>query len=86
MVLVNKIQEPVQHLGALLVGQAIDVLDVAAHGKDALPARNGVSAHYRVNSLQLGSDILRRASRLVVQLEPGLLGDFLKTRLLKGSG
>lgn len=84
MVLVDEIQEPGEQLGALLLGQAVDVLDVDAHGEDALPARDGICAHDGVDGLELGSDVLRGAPRLVVDLEPAELGDLVEARLLKG--
>jgi len=59
---------------------------MATDGEDALPARDGVRANDGVNSFELSSHILDGASRLVVQLEPGLLGNLFKARLLKGHG
>lgn len=83
VVLVNQVQKPVQQLGTLLLGQTVDVPDVPTDGEDALPTRHRVRPHDRVNGLELGADILWRASWLVVELEARCLGDLLKARLLK---
>lgn len=51
MVLVDKVQEPVEQLCALLLSQAIDVLDVTANREDALPASDRVGADDWVDGL-----------------------------------
>jgi hypothetical protein len=84
MILVDKIEEPAQELGALLLGQPVDVPDVAANGEDALPPSDRVGADDGMGRLELGTHVLRGASGLVVQLEPGLLGHPLEAWLLKG--
>ena len=62
------------------------MLDVPAHREDALPPGDWVGAHYRVDSLELGADILGGPTGLIVELEPGLLGDFAEPWLFKGCG
>ena len=42
--------------------------------EDALPSRHGVCATDGVLRAEDGADVVGRAARLVVQLEPGLLG------------
>lgn len=86
MVPVDQIQEPLEQLGALVLGHVVDLLDVDANGEDALPAGDGVGAHDRVDCLELGSDVLGRAPRLVVDFEPGDLGDLVEAWLFEGGG
>lgn len=71
-------------MGALLLRDAVDVLDVAADGEDALPARHGVGAHDGVDGLELGADVGRVAARLVPELEAVLGRRLAETGLLKG--
>jgi len=84
VVLIDKVQEPGQQLGAFFVSQAVDVLDVPSDGEDALPARNRIGAHDGVDGLEVGSDVLGGATGLVVEPEAGSLGDLAEARLLKG--
>ena len=86
MVLVDQIQEPTQELGALLLGQTVDMLDMAANREDALPARDGIGAHDGVDGLQLATDVLGRAPRFVVELKPCVFRHLTEKRLLKGGG
>ena len=66
VVLVDQIQEPAKQLGALLLGHAVDVLDVAAHRENGLPAGYRVGADDRVDGLELGANVLGGAAGLVV--------------------
>jgi len=86
VVLVDEIQEPAQQLRALLLGHAVDVLDVATNGEDALPASDRVCTDDGMNRLELRADILGCTTGLVVQLEASLLGNPPETRLLKSHG
>lgn len=86
MVAVDKVQEPLKQLGALLLGQAIDVLDVSANGEDALPPGDGVRSDDWVDGLELGADVLGCAARLVIELEAGSLCNLAETGLLEGCG
>ena len=83
---IDEIEEPGEKLLALLVRQTIDVLDVPADGEDALPSGDRVGADDRVDRFQLGSYVLGSTARLVVELEPGSLGDLGESRLLERSG
>lgn len=44
VVLDDEVDEPVEEVARLVVGEALDALDVVADGEDALPARHGVRA------------------------------------------
>lgn len=69
---------------ALLLRHAVNVPHMAPNWEDTLPPSHWISADDRVDCLELESDILRRATGLVVELEPALLGDLLEVRLGKG--
>jgi hypothetical protein len=53
MVLVHQVEEPRQQLLAFLACQAVDVLDVPAHGEDALPPGDWVRAYNGMDGFQL---------------------------------
>lgn len=86
MVVIDKIQEPLQQMLALFVGHAIDVRDVSAHREDALPPSDGVRSDNGVDGLELTANILRSTARLFVELETLAFGNGAKVRLLKGCG
>lgn len=69
---------------ALRLRHAVDVLDVAADGKDALPAGDGVRPHDGVDGLELRSDVLWVAAGLIIELEAVFSSRLPEARLLKG--
>ncbi len=81
VVLDNQLREPVQEVLALLLGQAVDALDVVADGKDRLPARDRVRADHGVDRLEHLADVLRRAALLGVDGEAVALGRVVEGRL-----
>lgn len=84
MVPVDEIHEPFQQVVALVLRQAVDVAREAAHGEDALPARDGVRPHDGVHGLQGGADVLGRAARRRVHLQAQVLRDFVEAAALEG--
>lgn len=80
---IDQVQEPLQQLGALLVGDPVNVLDVPANRVHALPPGDWVGAHNWINGLELGADVLRGLTGLVIELEPSLLGDFAELWLFE---
>ena len=86
MISVDQIEEPGEKLLALLVCQAVDVLDVPAYREDALPSSYWVGADNRMDRFQLASHVLGSTARLIVELESGSLGDLGESRLLERSG
>lgn len=85
MAVVNEIQEPLQQLLALFIGETVDVLNMTANREDALPSGHGVGSDNGVNCLELSAHVLRGSTRLVIQLEAGALSNVTKAGLLKGS-
>lgn len=86
MILLHQLQQPSQQIIAFLLRHTIDMADVRAHGKHALPARDGIRAHHGMHGAELGADVLRRPARLVVQRKAGALGNLGKVGLGEGGG
>lgn len=84
MVLVDQVQKPLEEFCALLLGQTVNVPDMAAHGEDALPPCNRVGTHNGMDRFELAADVLRSAAGLIVELEASRFSHLLKTGLLKG--
>lgn len=74
MILHNQADEPVQEVLGLVFREAVNVLDVVAHGEDRLPAGHGVGAHDGVDSLKYFSDVLGSSTRRSEEFEVVLLG------------
>ena len=83
VVFVDNVKEPRQERLALLLCHAVDVTDMAADREDALPPCHRVGTDDGMNGLELCPDVFRGATRLVVELEPGTLGDITEGRLLE---
>jgi len=56
VVLVHQLQEPVEQVLGLEVGDAVDMADVPADGEDALPPSDMVGADDRVHGLELAAE------------------------------
>lgn len=74
VVLGDHAEELVHEVGALVFGQAIDVLDVVADGEDGLPAGDGVGADDGVLGGELVADVEWGSTGLSVELEFLVLG------------
>jgi len=74
MILSNHAEELVQQVRGLVLGQAIDVLDVMTDSKDGLPASDGVGADNWVLSGELITNVEWGATGLGVKLELLVLG------------
>jgi hypothetical protein len=84
VVLVHELQEPVEQVLGLEVGDAVDVANVPANGEHALPPGHGVGANDRVHGLELATNVLGRATLLFVDAKAGVLGDLVEVRLREG--
>lgn len=84
MVLVNQVQEPVEELFAFLLGHVVYVSHVPTDREDALPSSHRVCSDDGVYGPEDGSDVLRRAARLVVELKAIALCRLAESRLVEG--
>jgi hypothetical protein len=57
------------------------MLNMVAHGEDALPPSNGIGADHRMNSLQNITDIFRSSTRGREERESIVVGCLFKSRL-----
>lgn len=83
VVLVKKLKEPVEELLTLLLGDTINVTDVASHRENTLPTGDWVGPHNGMDGLEDGSDVLRCTTRLIVKLEAVTLSGLCKAGLLE---
>ena len=74
VVLHNQRHKPVEEVLALLLGQAIDALHVAADAKHRLPSRHGVGPDERVGCFKHLAHVLGSATRGRVNVEAVALG------------
>jgi hypothetical protein len=74
MVLSDHTEELIEQVGGLVLGQAVDVLDVVANSKDGLPASDGIGADDWVLSGEFIADVEWGAAGLSVKLELLVLG------------
>lgn len=86
VVLVNKVQEPLQEVVALCLCHSVDMLNMVADRVNTLPPGNWVCSNDRMDCPQFRADVFWRTTWLVVQLEPSLLGQQAKEILLIGNG
>lgn len=86
VVLVDKVEEPLEQVIALFLRQPVDVVGEAAHGEDALPARHGICSHDRMHGAQVGAHVLGRTTWRSIQLEAEAIGDVLEVGALEGGG
>lgn len=85
MVLVDQIEEPLQQVITLLLGQPDDMFGEAADWEDALPPRHRVCPYHGVNRFQVGADVLWRTASCRVELEVEPLGGFPEILPIEGS-
>lgn len=71
--------------GALIWSQLIDSDKMVTDGEQTLPTSHWVGAYNRVYGFQGLADILRRSSRLSVELKSHLLRRLRVSQLRKGS-
>lgn len=69
VVLNNQSGEPVDQMGTLRLGQAIDPIDVVPDGIHSLPSSHGIRPNHRMHGRQSGSGVLRSPSRLAVNFK-----------------
>lgn len=81
VVLDDELDEPVEEVLRLGLAQPVDLLDVVAHGEDALPARHGVRADDGVDRLEELAHVLGGAPLGAVQLEAVALSRLVEARL-----
>ena len=86
VVLHDELHKPRQEVLALLIGQAVDALDVVANAEDGLPAGDRVGADEGVDGLQQLADVLGRATLGRVDLEVVALGGVVEERLGREDG
>lgn len=86
MVLSDHTKELVQEVGGLVLGQAVDVLDMVTESKEGLPASDGVGANNRVLSRQLTTNVQGGATRILVKLELMVLSSLSEEGLSIGGG
>ena len=65
----NHLQEIIVQASALIGGHVVDPLNVVPDAVQALPSRNGIGAHDRVDGCQRVADVIRGPARLGVKLE-----------------
>ena len=81
MILGDHTEELVEEVGGLVLGQAVDVLDVVADSEDGLPACNWVGADDWVLGGELIADVQWGTTGLSVELELLVLGSLGEQRL-----
>lgn len=84
MVLIHQVDEPVEQCLALFFCHTIDVLDMSAYWKDTLPTRDGIRSDNWMNSLELASNVLWRATSLVIKFKISSFRRIDKSWLSKG--
>lgn len=86
MIPIHQLDEPIEQIPALHLGETVDMLHMATDREDTLPTRDRISAHDRMDGLELAPDILRRAAGLLVEREAAPRGDFVEGWLRECGG
>ena len=77
----DQLNKPVQEVLGLIICQAMDVLDVMADSKDALPTGNRVGTNNWVNGFKHIADVFGSSSRSGKERESIRIGGLFETRL-----
>lgn len=81
VVLNNQLHKPVEKVTRFFLGQAVDSLNVSAHGEDALPACDRIGANHGVVRFECIAYVVRRAARPRVDRKAVLAGCFVEAWL-----
>jgi hypothetical protein len=78
MVLHNEIYELVEEMPRFPGCQTVDALHMCANGENALPSRDGIGTHDRVNSREVASDVFWGSTRSFMHAETVGFGCFVE--------
>jgi hypothetical protein len=81
MVIDQQPAKPLQQRLALQLRDPIDMTNVSADGEDALPPRNRIRTNDGMHGCEVAANVLRRATRLIVDCETATLSGFDESRL-----
>jgi hypothetical protein len=86
MVLHNEVDELVEEMPRFPGCQTVDALHMCANGENALPSRDGIGTHDRVNSREVASDVFRGSPRSFMHTKTVGFGCFVEFGLGVGCG